>query len=77
MCRGHIGGALCVPLPLFCPSEAQGKLRLGRTHGAHLSAEGELPEGQERLAWATPPIKELAIRPGGRQTIPLISTKTT
>jgi hypothetical protein len=42
--------------------------RLGRTYGAHLPAEGELPEGQERLAWATPPIKELAIRPGGRRS---------
>jgi hypothetical protein len=57
--------------------------RLGRTYGAHLPVEGELPEGQERLAWATPPNKEMAIRPGGRRSrnlrkaIPLISTKTT
>jgi hypothetical protein len=42
MCLWHIGGALCAPLPLFCPSEAQGKLRLGRTHGAHLPARRPL-----------------------------------
>jgi hypothetical protein len=52
----------------------RGGSRLGRTCGTHLPAEGELPEGQERLAWATPLNKEMAIRPSGRQRSKYIMT---